>query len=284
MRILFRFISLAILALLSSPIFADETSTTKPVEIGIVPYMSVRELIAKYEPLRTYLQDVLGAPVKIYTANGFIPFYLNTEKGDYDLAITPSHIARLLQNEHGYTPLVRFSTPGRVLLMSAHNGPLKTVQDLHGQIIAIPDKFALASIACMAYLSENKLLPGKNFKLLEVPSFPSAIISVQKGEAAAACTASPPFSYMPKELQDSVKILADVGTITGLVIVARPGMKKLALNDLIQSLLKINDDANGGQQFIAALGFGPLIPATAKDMSKLDRYLAETKRLLNEKP
>jgi len=284
MRNLFGFNLLVILALVSSPLFADEKSSTKPVEIGIVPYMSVRELITKYEPLRIYLEHALGTTVKIYTANGFIPFYLNTEKGEYDLAITPSHIARLLQNEHGYTPLVRFSTPGRVLLMSALNSPLKTVQDLHGLVIAVPDKFALASIACMAYLSENKLLPGKNFKLLEVPSFPSAIISVQKGDAAAACTASPPFSFMPKELQDSVEILADMGTISGLVILARPGMKKLTLNKLIQTLLKINEDPNGGKQFITSLGFGPLIPITSNDMSGLDRYVAETKRLLNEKP
>jgi phosphonate transport system substrate-binding protein len=284
MRILFGFKLLAILALVSSPIFADEKFGTKPVEIGIVPYMSVRELITKYEPLRIYLEHALGTPVKIYTANGFRPFYLNTEKGDYDLAITPSHIARLLQNEHGFTPLVRFSTPGRVLLMSAFNSPLKTVQELNGRVIAVPDKFALASIACMAYLSENELLPGKNFKLLEVPSFPSAIISVQKGDAAAACTASPPFSYMPRDLQDSVQILADMGTISGLVVLARPGMKKLALNKLVQTLLKINDHPNGGKQFITSLGFGPLIPVTSKDMSSLDRYLAETKRLMRETP
>lgn len=284
MQILFKHGLFAMLALLACPAFALEQEAEKPLAVGIVPYMSTRALIEKYEPFRIHLEQTLGRPVKIYTANGFKPFYLNSEKGHYDLVVSAAHIGRVLQKEHDFTPLVFFTTSAHALLMTARNSPLKTVADLHGQVIAVPDRLALASIACMTYLRENKLLPGKNFRLLEVPSFPSAILSVQKGDAAAACSATAPLSQMPQEMQDSVHTLADAGAFPNLVILASPNVKKSELNNISQALLKINDDPNGGRQFIAALGFGPLIPATPKAMSKLDRFLAETKQLIHESP
>jgi len=284
MKQLIKRVLLALAAVSACSVCAEESPNAKHLDIGIVPYMSVRVLIEKYEPVRTFLEQALGTPIKIYTANGFKPFYVNTERGDFDLVITAAHFARLLQNEHHFTPLVRFSTPGRALLMAGINSPLKSVEELRGRVIAVPDKLSLASIACMTYLRENKLIAETDFKLIEVPSFPSAILSVQNGDAAAACTAQAPLSQMPKNIQDSVRPLADAGDFLNLVVLASPRVKKSYLPKLSQTLLKLNDDPNGGQKFISALGFGPLIPAVSKDMNDLERYISETKRLLHETP
>ena len=66
----------------SGSLFANENSTLKPLEVGVVPYVSARALVARYEPMRLYLEQALGKPVKFYTAAGFKPFFLNAAKGD----------------------------------------------------------------------------------------------------------------------------------------------------------------------------------------------------------
>jgi phosphonate transport system substrate-binding protein len=280
-KLILRGVFTILLALLAIPAIAEGPNKAKPLEIGIVPYMSIRVLIEKYEPLRFYLEQQLGKPVKIYSANGFKPFYMNAVQNQYDIVITAAHFARLLQNEYHFTPLLRFSIPARALIISSINSPLNKLQDLKGQVIAAPDQLSLASIACMTKLRENGLLPGIDFSLLEVPTFPSAILTVQKNEAAAAFTAKAPLTQMPKELQESVKTIVDAGDYSNLLVIANPHITKSDTDLISNTLLKFNTDKATGEKFIAGLGFGPLIPVTASDMKNLDRYMPDTMRLLS---
>lgn len=282
MNKLFKSMILAVAALTAWPVTAAQNSTVRVLEIGVVPYMSARVLISSYEPMRLYLEQALDMPVKIYTANGFKQYFHNAQKGDYDLLITSAHFARILQKENQYTPLVRYSKGGRGLVVTALKGPLKTDQDLKGQTIAVPDQLSLASIVCMTWLQENGLHSGIDFKLLEVPSFESAILSIQKGDATAAVSAPAALAQMRNDLRESVNTIVDTGEYINLVFLTNPRMdiKQSAL--LNNALLTFGNETTEGKLFLNHTGFGSLIPATAKDMNSLDRYISETKRLVSK--
>lgn len=284
MRKLFKYGLLAILAISSWPAFANDNSALKPLEVGVVPYISARVLIESYEPLRLYLEKALGRPVKIYSAAGFKPFFINAVNGDYDLVISAAHFARILQKEQKYTPLVRYSGGGQGLVMTALNSPLKTLKDLQGQVIAVPDKLSLATIVSISYLRESGLQPGTDFQILEVPSFVSAILAVQKNDAMAAFSAAGPLKQMPQELRDSMRPIAITGDYFPLVFLAHPRLDKSTTKLLNNELLKFGGETSEGKLFLSNTGFGTIIPATAADMRSLDRYVSETKRLLNETP
>lgn len=268
------------LAMSAWSVFADDNPPDKPLEIGVVPYVSTRVLVSSYEPMRLYLEKALGKPVKIYTAAGFKQFFLNAKRGDYDLVITAAHFARILQKEHKFTPLVRYSTGGRGMVMTTLNSPLKTMQDLRGQVVAVPDQLSLTAIVCMTYLRENGLQPGIDFQLLEVPSFASAILSVQKGDAMAAISARGPLAQMPKELRESVRPIVETGEFFPLVFISHQRLGKKTTNLLKNSLLRFSSESTEGKKFLTNTGFGTIVPVSAKDMNSLDRYLLETKRLL----
>ena len=272
------------LAMTASTLYAEDNSTLKPLKIGVVPYLSARVLVTSYEPMRLYLEQATGRPVTIYTAAGFKQFFLNTRQGDYDLVITAAHFARILQKEQKFTPLARYSAGGRGLVMTALNSPLNKLQDLRGQVIAVPNQLSLASIVCMSYLRENGLKPGTDFKVLEVPSFASAILSVQKGEASAAFSAPGALAQMAPELRESVKPLLDAGEFVSLVFMGHPRLGKKTEQLLSKVLLKFGSDSSEGKLFFTNNGFGEILPVNAKDMNSLDRYIAETKRLLDETP
>ncbi len=273
-----------ILALTASFAQAETSTTTKPFEIGVLPYLSARSLVANYEPMRLFLEKALGKPVKIYTATGFKPFFLNAQRGDYDMVITAANFGRLLQKEHQFTPILRFSKSASSWLVTALNSPIQTLQELRGKVIAVPDPLSMAVIVSMTNIRDNGMEPDADFHLLKVGSFPSAILSVQKGEAIAAITASGAMIQMPKELSESVRVVLDAGDFMSLIILTHPRIDKNTVSLLTDALQKLSNESNRDKEFIANLGFGPLIPVTTKDMSGLDRFIPETKRILNETP
>ncbi len=263
---------------------AEVNSRGKPLQIGIVPYISPRSLVTNYEPMRQYLEKALGKPVEIYTATGFKSFYLNAQRGEYDLVISAAHFARLLQSMDKFTPLARYSTGGRGLILTGINNPLTSIEELRGQVIAMPDQLSLASIVCMTYLRENGLQAGIDFHILEVSSFASAILSVKKGEAIAAISAPGALAQMPEELRDSVKPFIDTGEFVSLIFLAPPRLGKINMERLQSALLKFSSQSKEGKQFFGNNGFGSIVPVTPKEMNSLDHYIAETKRLMKATP
>ena len=272
------------LTLATCAVSAEEKSADKPLEIGVVPYLSARLTISRFEPLRLYLEQTLGKPVKLYTANSFKSFLLQAQGGDYDLVINASHFARILQKENNFIPLLRVLPDSRALLMSAVSGPVTTNEDLRGQIIAVPDKLALATIIVLTELREKGLKEGSDFRLMLVPSFASAILAVQKGDASAAITSQAILQKMPQEQQDSVKPLLDAGKLSRLIFLAHPRLGKAESLKISNAVLKFSRDTEEGKKFTEDLGFENIIPITSKEMNRLDRYIPETKRLLAETP
>ena len=281
MNRLYKYLIFSLFSFAANTTLAGDTLQLKPLEIGIVPYMSARVLISSYESMREYLELTLGKPVKIYTATGFKPFFQNSQQGDYDLVITAAHFARILQQDNNFVPLVRFSSGGRGLIMTNINSPIKTAQDLKDQVIALPDQLSLASIVCMTHLSEAGLKPDRDFKLLEVPSFASAILSIQKGEANAAVSAPGALVQMTKEMRESVRPVVDTGEYVNLIILSHPRLEKQLSEVISKALLKFGSSTIKGKQFLENTGFGSIIPVSSKDMNGLERYTSETRRLLN---
>jgi phosphonate transport system substrate-binding protein len=261
---------------------AEESKKPKSLEIGVVPYLSARVLVKSYEPMRQYLEQVLGIPVKIYTANGFKQFLLNAQHGDYDAVVIPAHFARILQLDQHFSPMARYSKGGRGLIMVAKNGPIKELNDLKGKTVAVPFRLSLASIICMNAMEDHGLTDGQDIKILEVPSFESAITAVQKGEASAAVSAPGALVQMSKTLQASVKPVLDTGEYVNLIYLSHPRLKSSFSTTLENTFFKFGK-TDEGKRFFASTGFGEFLHVTDQNMKSLDKYIPNTRQLLEEK-
>jgi phosphonate transport system substrate-binding protein len=277
---LYKLCFFAVLTVTACTVSAEENKTEQGLTMGVVPYMTARVLVSSYEPMRHYLEQVLGKPVHIYTANGFKQFLFNAQKGYYDVVIDAAHFARILQKENNFKPILQFSTSGRALVMVAAKGPVKSAQDLRGKLIAVPDKLSLAAIIAMTSLREQGLKEGEDYQVLSVPSFTSAILSVQNGDATAAITAQAVIRQMPEDLQSAVRPLIDAGEFSNLVILTHPRLAKSETVAITNALQNFERKSIEGRAFINAIHFGEMIPVTRTDMQNLDRYLPETKRLI----
>ena len=284
MNRLYQSVLLTFLSVMSLHVCADDTTPVKPLEVGVVPFLSSRVIITNYEPMRQYLERTLGKPVKIYTSSSFKSFFTDAQKGEFDMVVSAAHFARILQKENNFIPLVRYESGARGLVMTAVNSPIKTLEGLRGKVIAVPNQLSLASIVSMSRLREYGLNSTTDYKILDVPSFTSAILAIEKGDAIAAISAPAALTQMTKELRDSVKPILDTGEYINLIILAHPRLGKTYTQLLQNSLLKFGKDPNLGKQFIVSTGIGAIIPVSSTDMNTLDKYVADTKRLLNKTP
>lgn len=271
-----------VLTAITPPLLAAEESRDF-IDIGVVPYQSTRVLIAQYEPVRLYLEQTLGRQVKIYTASSFKQFLLNAQNGEYDLVISPAHFARILQKENHFRPLVRYAKGGRGWIMAPLGSGLKTAAGLKGKTLAVPFKLSLASIVCMTSLKEQGLKSDTDFSILEVPSFESAILALQKGEADAAVSAPGAMKQLSQTLQDSVQVIMDTGEYVNLIFLSHPRLPNSLADQLDATLMKFGNETAAGRQFMQNTGFESMLDVTKSDMEALDRYNAETRRLLEEK-
>ena len=101
---LIRFFGSALLFALGG---ASADNTT--IEIGILPTLSTRTILATYQPLREYVEEKLGQPVTLVTAADYRTFLDRTQRGEYRFVVTAPHYARLAQSEAGYVPMVRLT-------------------------------------------------------------------------------------------------------------------------------------------------------------------------------
>lgn len=256
----------------------------KTLEVGVVPYISARKVVATYEPLRKYLEQALARPVEIYTAPGFKAFQANSVRGDFDLVITPAHFARILEKDKAYIPLTRFSAGARGLIMVPRDSRIQALADLRGRQVAVPDRLSLASILCIEYLKQNGLQPGVDFQMLEVASFNSAMQALQRGDAAAAIAAPAALAQMPEALRNAARTLVDTGEYINLVFLAHPRVGEREAERLKNKILYFGKDTSEGRRFLTYTGFGSLLPVAASDLIRLDPYVPETKRLLERMP
>lgn len=255
-----------------------------PLQLGILPYLPARSLIAEHQPLRAFLQQSLGREVELYTAPDFQTFFESTRQGKYDVVITAAHFARVAQIDQGYVPMVRYSGGARGLVVVARNSPIRRLEQLRGKIIAGPDRLALVSLVVDRWLREHGLQEKRDYTLLPSVSFNTAILTVQHGEAAAAISAPAALRQMPAELRDSVRILGDTGDYTNLIYLANPRLDKREIAQLGELILRFATDTQSGRAFLRSTGFGSIIPATAADMNRLDTYVPETRRLVAPRP
>jgi phosphonate transport system substrate-binding protein len=249
--------------------------------VGVAPYLSTRTLLTVYKPIQAHLQGRFGTQVEVFTATDFRVFYQHAVEGEYDLAIMPAHFARLAQREHGFVPLVRYTSGGRGLLVTKRGTGIAKADDLRGKVVAAPDRLALGAIVVFDWMRVHGLRPEHDFVVFQTPSFNSAMHALENGEAVAAVTAPAALAQMAPALHNDIRLIVDTGEFPNLVFLAHPRLAPRARAQLKAALLGFARETSAGKRFFAETGFGDFVEVAPEDLRSLDLYLAETKRLLS---
>lgn len=246
------------------------------LRFGTLPVISTRRAYEIYAPLIEYFEKSLDQTISLETPPDFKKMYQRILKNDFDLLLSPPHIARLAQKS-GWHPLV-MCQPGHhsELLVSAGDGP-KTLGEFRGQTIAVLDKSALVVIIMLEALAKKGFIVNRDFKMIETRTYESSELAVKQGVAQAMIARSQ--GILGQEDRNHMQVLFQAGALPGYVIIAAPSVPKRQQQIWQKQLLAFSTTPEA-RLFLSNLGYETFGTANEARMKQLDPYLKATEASL----
>lgn len=265
------------------PAWAGDRAST--LEFGIFPYLSPRTLLTAHQPVKLFVEEQLGRSVQLSTAPSFESFNERTLRADYDLAITPPHLARLAQIDAKYVPLVVYSKVLRGVIAVRKTSPISRIDHLRGKTVAVPDRLAIVSLLGTRFLADNGLRADIDYFVQTSTSHASAAYAAAQGEADAVVTELAAFQrQIPAEVRETLRVLALVGNLPHVVYLAHPRLGPRRIESLRAGLVNFARHAPQGKRFIENAGFEGIRTVTDADMKAMDPYVVELRSLIQYRP
>lgn len=260
--------------------FGAIAQTAAPLEIGLLPNLSARTLMAQYQPLREFLERETKRPVQLSTAPNWTRFHQRTLNLDYELVVTAANLARVAQLDRGYVPLLTYAPNIKGLVVFATARPVAGVADLRGQTLVLSNPQSLVTLRGMQWLAENGLQRDRDFRTIDTPTDDSVGSVVVRGDAVAAMLSGGEYRAIPDAVKARLQVLTSFAEVPGFVVLANPKLAASEVRGLKDQLLRFADDSAEGRAFFASSGFSGIRELPAGTMESMDPYVEATRRLL----
>lgn len=247
--------------------------------IGVIPVHSARVLVERYEPMRVYLEKQLKRRAHVETSPDFKQFHARTLRGDFDLTITPAHLARIAQIDAGHTPLAQFKPDHDSLLIYNRARPLKLPQDMRGHRLAVIDPLAMTVIAALSFFEQYGLEALRDYRVDTYHTHAGVAHALMAGLADVAVTTSQGLLQIPEDLRDKLETYKHIADIPAFVCLARVGMDKDAVAKLRAAILAF-PQTDEGFEFLGRTGYAGVYPINESGMKRADLYLKQTRAML----
>jgi phosphonate transport system substrate-binding protein len=250
------------------------------LEIGVLPNISARVLLAQYQPMREYLAREMNRAVQVSTAPSWTTFHQRTLALEYDLVVTAANLARLAQLDRGYAPLLSYAPGIKGMVVCASAKPIKTIAELRGQTLALSNPQSLLTLRGMQWLAENGLQRDTDFKTVNTPTDDSVGSVVVRGDAIAAMLSGGEYRAIPDAIKAQLQVLTTFAEVAGFVVMASPRLSAAqarAIKDHLQSFAAASDE---GKAFFASSGFTGMREPAPGLMESMDPYVEPTRRVM----
>ena len=257
-----------------------EAAVDSALEIGVLPNVSARVLLAQYAPMREFLSRELRRPVQVSTAPNWTRFHQRTLSLDYDLVVIAANLARLAQIERGHVPLLSYLPAMRGLLVSSVRRPVQQVAELAGQTLALANPQSLVALRGMRWLEENGLQRDRDFRTIVTPTDDSVGSLLVRGEAMAALLSGSELRAIPEALRTNLHVVTTFAEVPGFVMLASPAMPDADCRMIKSRVLAFAGGSEEGRSFFSHTGFTAFRDITPGSMESMDPYVDATRRLL----
>lgn len=255
------------------------TSADAPLVFGVFPHLTAKQIIENYEPLVSSLEKTMQRRIVVYSAPTLRAFFARTQKGDYDILLTPPHMAWLARQDAGYRPLLKYAQPVHGLLVVRSDSPVMDPEALRGRTIATADAIALAGLALEADLDKRGLKRGVDYRTMESGTHSSTVMQVVNKRADAAMIGQHAYQLMPEDLRNQLRILATTPPLSSLMYLAHPRIGDRDAQAIRQALLDFAASPEG-QAFIKRGNYGGFIAVDGKELQAFRPYALQAQDIL----
>jgi phosphonate transport system substrate-binding protein len=244
-------------------------------QVGVLPNISARIILANYLPFREFLERELKQPVAISTAPDFVTFHQRTVAGDYDLAITAANLGRLAELDHGLKVLAIYDPAIPGLLVMHRDRPVKDIAELKGRVLAFANPQSLVALRGLQWLREQGLVAGVDFRTAHARTEDS-LAQLLSQDAPLAMMSMGEFRAIREEIRNSLQVFREFARVPGFLLLAGPRLAERDVETLRAALLRLMA-SDEGRRFASLAGVQQIRPPLPAELKSLDAFLDETR-------
>lgn len=169
----------------------DDDQLLLGVVEGVAEQMSMAEIQTKYKGLADHLSNVLNKKVKLESTQSFRSAERNLKNQRYDFVfIRPSNVAAKALRDNKYQLVASAKAADFAAnFIVKKDSPIKSVADLHGKRVAMPEESSLMAQVGAAVMRDGKLNPEK--ESIQYARLQETVLTlVEQGHADAGVVAS----------------------------------------------------------------------------------------------
>jgi phosphonate transport system substrate-binding protein len=256
---------------------ADDT----PLVFGVFPNLTMKQIVETYRPLADLLEKRLKRPVVVYSARDFRTFAARTRQGEYDILLTPPHLAWLARQDAGYQPLLQYTEPVRGLLVVKVASSLDDIEALRGRTIATADQFALVVLALQAELAARGLEYQRDYRTTQSGTHTNAMLQLIHGRADAAILGLHAYMLMPADWRRQLRVMAETAPLSSLMYLTHPRLRDGDVQAVRRALLDFAASPEGAA-FMQQGGYGGFSKVDGSQLRVFRPYALQAQKMLQD--
>lgn len=245
--------------------------------LAIHPYLPVREIHQRFDPLARYLADQIGRPVTVRIGSNYEQHNEAIGKNQVDLALLGPVPYINVTRRFGSKPLLAsFEIKGQAKLFGViavrKDSPIKGLAELGQASLAFGDPDSTMSHIVPRYLLiESGLQRGLTQRFKFLGSHKNVALAVLSGDYDAGAMKKDVFEELAPR---GLRALATTPGVPDHVFVARADLPQASLTRLRQALLSLKDKPEGRSVLEAMQsGMTALSPAGDADFDELRKMV-----------
>lgn len=208
----------------------------------------------------------------VYTSVNHSQFLKDTIAGKFDIVITPPHFAPIMI-DNGFAPLMRYKTALNIVLIVHKDSDIKSVADMRGTKIGLPDWLSLFYLAGIQWLKTLDMTEGTDYQISEQLSHATAMAAVAAKQLDIAVTAPQPFMQLSADIKEQLKML-NISVkldLMSMMFLANKTLGEKQIDDIADALYDFETTLKG-KEFFRSTGYGGFMPLEPTDIKSMRIY------------
>ena len=272
-----------------TPAPAPQAAAVPPVPdaeivLGVLPNVAAPLLLAQYEHMKRYLERGTSQKVRVVVPANFKAFVDSSMRGEYDLAVSAPHFARMAQLDRNMVPVVTYEPRISALFITPQEGGIANVREVREKAIAFANPQSLVAMYGTQWLRQNNLEAGKDFEAKAARTDMGVGRMLLTNEAAAAIMSNGEMRALPPDEGTRLKVVEVFARIPNFIVMANSRMPRDRVARIKTQLKAFFADAEDGAAFAKATGFTGIVDIEDAQMRELDPFMAQTRRAMGYAP
>ncbi len=249
---------------------AAEGVSSRTYTFAVVPQFPALEIERDWVPLLRRLSELSGHTLALKFSKSIPDFEQEFIGGRPDFVFMNPYHAVMAKGAAGYVPLIRDDEHPLVgILVVKKEGPVRSVQDLKGTVIAFPSPNAFAASLYMRYLlAEREKIA---FRPKYVGTHSNVYRHVALGLAAAGGGALRTLQKEASELRDQLRVVYETPGAAAHPVSAHPRVPAEVREAVAAAFLRLAEDKEG-RTLLRAVRIERPVPAVyERDYAPLER-------------